>query len=156
MQIGGGQAPRCRSGKLQISKEQEDEAEPLTTTPYGSKLCPTGPPSPARRCYNSPARSWPFPFLPAMIPVTFPACTPLPGQVHLSIHGLPISCWGLTGPSRTMILLLPTPRRKPQLLQLLSPDTWCNRAGANGALPEQTPSCILCCNSSLKYGDNSI
>ena len=137
-----------------FTKEQENEAELLRAS-FGSDLLPKD----RHHLYgvgcDPPAPSWPSPFLPVMSPVTFPACTPLPGQVHLSIHGLPISPWGLTSPSRTVILLLPMPRRQPQLLQLLSPDTWCNR-GACGALPGQTSSCILCCSSSLKYGDDSI
>ena len=56
---GGGQAPHCRSGKLQISKKQGNEAKPLTASLSGSELLPTGPPSPARQCYNPPAPSWP-------------------------------------------------------------------------------------------------
>ena len=91
-----------------------------------------------------------------MIPLTFPACTPLPGQMHLSIHCLPISPWGQTGPLEEWILLLPTPRRQPHLPWLLSPDTWYNRAGAYRAFPGLTASRILCCSSSLKYGGNGI
>ena len=139
-----------------FTKEQENEAELLRTSPSSSELLPKDHHHVRGVGWDPPAPFWPFLFPPVVIPVTFPACTPLPGQVNLSIHGLPISSWGLSGPSRTVILLFPMPRRQPQLLQLLSPDTWCNRAGAYGALPGQTPSCILCCNSSLKYRDNSI
>ena len=46
---------------------------------------------------DPPAPFWPFLFLLVMIPVTFPAWTPLPGQMHLSIYFLPMSPWGLTG-----------------------------------------------------------
>ena len=96
---GGGQAPHCRIGKLQISKTQGNEAKPLTATLTCSELLTIGSPSPAHQCYNPPAPSWPFLFLPAMIPVTFPAWILPPGQMGLSIHCLPISPWGLTGPS---------------------------------------------------------
>ena len=34
-----------------------------------------------------------------MILVLFPAWTPLPGQMHLPNLCIPISLWGLTGPS---------------------------------------------------------
>ena len=34
-----------------------------------------------------------------MIPVTFLAWIPPPAQIHLFIHCLPVTSWGLTGPS---------------------------------------------------------
>ena len=155
---GGSQAPCFRIGKLQISKELENEAEPWTALPSGSKLLLSGLQSPVYRCYDqtAPATTWPFLFLPVMIPVTFPAWILPPGQMGLSIHCLPISPWGLTGPledcdpaaPHAQKATPPSPAAEPRHLLYLSRSQW--------GLPGTDPARILCCSSSLKYGDNSI
>ena len=80
-----------------FTKEQENEAEHLKPSPSGSELLPKDHRHLHGVSCDPPAPFWPFLFLLVMIPVTFPAWTPLPGQMHLSIHFLPMSPWGLTG-----------------------------------------------------------
>ena len=81
-----------------FTKEQENTAEFLRASPSGSELLPKDHQHLHGVNCDPSDPSWPFLFLPVMIPMTFPAWTPLPGQIHISIHCLPISPWGLAGP----------------------------------------------------------
>ena len=81
-----------------ITKEHENEAELLRASTSSSELLPKDHHHVRGVGWDPPAPFWPFLFLLVMIPVTFPAWTPLPGQIHISIHCLPISPWGLAGP----------------------------------------------------------
>ena len=96
---GGSQAPCFRIGKLQISKELENEAEPWTALPSGSKLLLSGLQSPVYRCYDqtAPATTWPFLFLPVMIPVAFPAWIPPPARCICPFTASHLT-WELIGP----------------------------------------------------------
>ena len=99
-----------------FTKEQENEAELLRTSPSSSELLPKDHHHVRGVGWDPPAPFWPFLFPPVVIPVTFPACTPLPGQMHLSIHCLPISPWGQTGPLEEWILLLHAQEATPPSL----------------------------------------
>ena len=116
-----------------FTKEQENEAELLRANSSGSELLPKDHHHLRGVSWDPLAPFWPFLFPPVVIPVTFPACTPLPGQMHLSIHCLPTSPLGANGPLGGVDPAAPHAQEaQPHLPWLLSPDTWCKRAGVYG------------------------
>ena len=79
-----------------FTKEQENEVELLRAS-FGSDLLPKDHHHLYGVGCDPPAPFWSFLFLLVMISVTFPAWIPLPGQMPLSIHFLPMSPAGLAG-----------------------------------------------------------
>ena len=126
-----------------FTNEQEDEAELLRASPSGSELLPKDHHHLHGVGWDPPAPFWPFLFPPVVIPVTVPACTPLPGQMHLSIHHLPISPWGQTGPLEECDPAAPHTQEAAPPSLAPEPRPGVNEQESMG-FPGQTPSQILC------------